>query len=186
MSLKGNLFHNNSTDISDGATDTIYSLDQIADVGESQTDGFPAGYVFDVTGGTVAANELVDKSEVFTGDALDKLSQITYKGDTKEWAKLDHDTLPAELRHDFIKRKYIHKVTGQEYGKLPMIKIDTDTWKTDNVSNYNVVITSTPGRKVYRNIQMNTRATIQLKALIDVLVNEIGTLQNRITQLENP
>lgn len=149
------------------------------------TDTYPAnGFIIYVD--TLSAVEIVDRSPFFEGDALTELKKIKPKLGTSDgiWAEVDHDTLPCGMKHTFTKDIFEHKISKEQFESVPLIPtlIGDDTTYTyifDDFDKYEEkTIVTGEGRNVGKNIQLNTRAIVQL-------LKKIEQLESRVTDLES-
>ncbi len=114
--------------------------------------------------GTIRANDYIEYSDMYVGDALAAIKSIRPEADDGPsdltpptgWTAVDHETLPVGVKVTIQEEHYVNKRTGEqlEINKLPD--------QTENPEEWQKRSQETLGRSVGAGVQLNLRAIQQL------------------------
>ncbi len=131
--------------------------------------------------GTIRANDYIEYSDMYVGDALAAIKSIRPEANDKPsdltpptgWTAVDHETLPVGVKVTIQEEHYVNKRTGEqlEINKLPD--------QTENPEEWQKRSQETLGRSVGAGVQLNLRAIQQLIEQNEQLVKRVEQLEAR-------
>ncbi len=136
--------------------------------------------------GNVRADNYIEYSDMFIGDALTAVKSIRPEASDDPtdlstgtgWVTVDHNTLPEGVKITLMEEHYVNKRTGEQ------LEADKVPDQTENPEDWEKRSEETLGRSVGAGVQLNLRAIQQLIEQVEHLTEQNGQLLKRITQLE--
>ena len=136
--------------------------------------------------GNVRADDYIEYSNMFTGDALTAIKAIrpeatdapTDLSTTSDWAEVDHTTLPDRVKIAIQEEYYVNKHTGEQ------LAANKSPDQTDAPDDWELRTEETLGRSVGAGVQLNLRAIQQLIEQNEQLQAHNEQITKRLEQLE--
>ena len=122
--------------------------------------------------GNVRADDYIEYSPLYVGDALTAIQQIaaeTRADAQSDWAEVDHDTLPEKVRVVVSERIWRNPNTGEELPK------NSTPDEHDNPEDWELVDRDVAGRSLSASVQLNLRGIQQLIDRIENLEAAIAS-----------
>jgi len=120
-------------------------------------------------GGNVRADDFIEYSPFFVGDAVSAIKNINPKlGSEKDnWADVNHSSLPEGVKVEIEEIVFVNKKTGKVM----------DRQSPDDMENWDVITRVVEGRSLGSSVQLNLKAIQQLIDRVEELEKEVEELR---------
>ena len=128
-------------------------------------------------GGNVRADDYLEYSDLYTGDAISDIKNISKTADNSVdgWAEVDHDTLPDKVKVIVKEKRWFDKKANKEMGKnFDPTLIDKNDKKVYKESDYEKREYDKECRSVPKGVQLNLRAIKQLIEKVESLEAQLA------------